>query len=77
MPSGSRTQAEVIDNGDGTVTFTYHPTEEGLHQIHIRASGATVSGETATSVLVVQPRKCHWTVRLHVAKKSRYVCIFY
>ncbi|XP_029912441.1 filamin-B [Myripristis murdjan] len=43
MPSGSRTQAEVIDNRDGTVTFMYKPTEEGLHQMHIRASGATVS----------------------------------
>uniref|UniRef100_A0A667YJB0 Filamin B, beta (actin binding protein 278) n=1 Tax=Myripristis murdjan TaxID=586833 RepID=A0A667YJB0_9TELE len=42
MPSGSRTQAEVIDNRDGTVTFMYKPTEEGLHQMHIRASESPV-----------------------------------
>ncbi|XP_071374523.1 filamin-B [Centroberyx affinis] len=43
MPSGSRAQAEVTDNRDGTATLMYEPTEEGLHQIHIKVNGATVS----------------------------------
>ncbi|KAM4610589.1 filamin-B [Polymixia lowei] len=43
MPSGSRAQAEVTDNKDGTVTLMYDPIEEGLHQLHIKVNGTTVS----------------------------------
>ncbi|XP_046895507.1 filamin-B-like isoform X2 [Hypomesus transpacificus] len=42
MPSGSRAQAEVVDNGDGTVSLMYDPTEEGLHQMHITVNGSTI-----------------------------------
>ena len=46
MPSGSRAQAEVVDNGDGTVSLMYDPTEEGLHQMHITVNGSTILGKT-------------------------------
>ncbi|CAB1336108.1 unnamed protein product [Coregonus sp. 'balchen'] len=37
-----RAPADVTDNRDGTVTLMYDPTEEGLHQMHIKVDGTAL-----------------------------------
>ena len=34
-PSGTRSPVQIKDNGDGTVTINYQPTEVGLHNLHV------------------------------------------
>ena len=34
-PSGRRSPVQIKDNGDGTVTINYQPTEVGLHNLHV------------------------------------------
>nr|XP_039265539.1 filamin-C-like isoform X3 [Styela clava] len=35
MPSGKTSEPKIIDNGDGTVSISYLPTESGLHEMDI------------------------------------------
>lgn len=34
-PSGQRSPVQIKDNGDGTVTINYQPSEVGLHNLHV------------------------------------------
>lgn len=43
-PSGQRSPVKVSDNGDGTVTINYQPTEVGLHNLHVSYNDEPLEG---------------------------------
>merc|ERR1719462_321330 len=44
MPSGKTAKPNLKDNGDGSITVHYQPTEIGLHQLDIFYSGEHIQG---------------------------------
>lgn len=44
MPSGKVDKPVIEDNRDGTVSISYGPKEEGLHELHIKYNGEHVQG---------------------------------
>lgn len=47
MPSGNVDKPVIEDNRDGTVSISYEPREEGLHELYIKYNGEHVQGEIA------------------------------
>lgn len=43
-PSGQRSPVKIGDNGDGTVTINYQPTEVGLHNLHVSYNDEPLEG---------------------------------
>lgn len=48
-PSGQRSPVKVADNGDGTVTINYQPTEIGLHNLHVSYNDEPLEGNNSTT----------------------------
>ena len=44
MPSGNVAAPEITDNKDGTVTIRYHPTEPGMHELHVKYNSDAIEG---------------------------------
>lgn len=44
MPSGNVDKPVIEDNRDGTVSISYGPREEGLHELYIKYNGEHVQG---------------------------------
>ncbi|KAL7864739.1 hypothetical protein AOLI_G00161590 [Acnodon oligacanthus] len=44
MPSGMTAQLDIMENGDGTITLKFSPTEEGLHHVLIKSCAADMPG---------------------------------
>ncbi|XP_067932451.1 filamin-A-like isoform X2 [Watersipora subatra] len=43
-PSGKRSPVKIKDNGDGTVTINYQPSEVGLHNLHVYYNDEPLEG---------------------------------
>ncbi|KAL8615195.1 hypothetical protein ACOMHN_029211 [Nucella lapillus] len=43
-PSGKTAYPKIEDNGDGTVTVKYQPTESGLHKLHMMYNNEEIEG---------------------------------
>ncbi|XP_076469743.1 LOW QUALITY PROTEIN: filamin-A-like [Babylonia areolata] len=43
-PSGKTDYPKIVDNGDGTVTVRYQPTETGLHELHVMYNNENIEG---------------------------------
>lgn len=43
-PSGRTHLPDIVDNGDGSVTIKYQPTEVGLHNLHVAYNGKPIEG---------------------------------
>jgi len=50
-PNGKPLESPVVDNGDGTYTVTYDPTQAGRHKVDVRLKGKPV-GNTPVTVNV-------------------------
>jgi len=44
-PSGGKEYPKIRQNGDGTVTIEYQPTEKGLHEMAIFLDQEHISGQ--------------------------------
>lgn len=71
-PDGRYLQPRIKDNGDGTATVTYTPTEVGKHAVNVKYGGQDVPG----APFVVKTDATGDASKVKIPCKSRCYCRF-